>query len=211
VEPSGGSGAVRKTTETDERRLKPSNSSSLNLRTHETLITEPTARAWKAAGTQSGKAAAKNKELREVFMRSVKLLIRTVSLVTMLPFAIHAADFDTSKPLLCSITDVKECTPDGGCQKRSLDEVAMPEFLKFDLHNKNVTPGTPIQGRQPTSIKQMERIEGKLILQGAEQGPDKVKDGLGWTAAISEENGKLIFTASGDDVAFVAFGTCVAQ
>ena len=145
------------------------------------------------------------------FMRSVKLLIGTICVVAILPFATQAADFDTSKPLLCSITDVKECTPDEGCQKRSLDEVAMPEFLKFDLQNKNVTPATPIKGRQPTSIKEMERIEGKLILQGAEQGADKVKDGLGWTAAISEENGKLIFTASGDDVAFVAFGTCVAK
>ena len=120
-------------------------------------------------------------------MRSAKLLAGTICLVTMLPFAIHAADFDTSKPLLCSITDVKECTPDGDCQKRSLE------------------------GKEPTSIKVMERIEGKLILQGAEEGPDKVHDGLGWTAAISEENGKLIFTASGDEVAFVAFGTCVAQ
>ena len=144
-------------------------------------------------------------------MRSAKLLVRAICLVTMLPFAIHAADFDTSKPLLCSIKDVMECTPDGGCQKRSLEEASMPEFLKFDLPNKKVIPATPVEGKQPTSIKEMERIEGKLILQGAEEGPDKIKDGLGWTAAISEENGKLIFTASGDEVAFVAFGTCVAQ
>jgi hypothetical protein len=129
----------------------------------------------------------------------------------MLPFAIHAANFDTSKPLLCSIRDVNECTLDGGCQKVSLEEAAMPQFLKFDLPNKKVIPATPMEGKQPTSIKEMERIEGKLILQGAEEGPDKIKDGLGWTAAISEENGKLIFTASGDDVAFVAFGTCVGQ
>jgi len=205
-----GSGADRKTTETGKRRLKRSNGSSLCTRKHEILITELTARAWKGEDTQSDKSAAKNEEFREVFMRSVKLLIGIICVLTMLPLAIRAAEFDTSKPLLCSITDVKECTEDG-CQKRSLQEVAMPEFLKFDLPNKNVTPASPIKGRQPTSIKEMERIEGKLILQGAEQGADKVRDGLGWTAAISEENGKLIFTASGDEVAFVAFGTCVAQ
>jgi hypothetical protein len=175
------------------------------------LITVPSAGAWKAADIQSGKSAAKSEEYREVFMRRVALLMGTVFAVTMLPLAIQAAGFDISKPLLCSITDVKECTPAGGCETRSLEDVAMPEFLKFDLSNKNVTPATPIQGRQPTSIKEMERIEGKLILQGAEPGAEKVRDGLGWTAAISEENGKLIFTASGDEVAFVAFGTCVAQ
>jgi hypothetical protein len=144
-------------------------------------------------------------------MRTAKLLVGAICLVTMLPFAIQAAGFDTSKPLLCSIKDVMECTPDGGCQKRSLEEASMPEFLKFDIPNKKVMPAKPIEGKQPTSIKGMERIEGKLMLQGAEEGPDKIKDGLGWTAAISEENGKLIFTASGDEVAFVAFGTCVSQ
>ncbi len=47
---------------------------------------------------------------------------------------------------------------------------------------------------------------GKLILQGAEDGYDKMRDGLGWTMAISEENGQVVLTASGEQVAFVIFG-----
>lgn len=144
-------------------------------------------------------------------MRFVKLLIGTILVVTMISFAIQAAQIDTSKPLLCTITDVRECTSDEGCQKRSLEEVGMPELLKFDFPNKDVTPASASNGRQPTSIKEVEQIEDKLVLQGAEPGPDKVHDGLGWTATISEHNLKLIFTASGDEVAFVAFGTCAAQ
>jgi hypothetical protein len=57
----------------------------------------------------------------------------------------------------------------------------------------------------------MERVEGKLILQGAEDGVENVRDGLGWTAAISEESGKFILSASGEEVAFVIFGACIAQ
>jgi hypothetical protein len=57
----------------------------------------------------------------------------------------------------------------------------------------------------------MERIDGKLILQGAEDGIEDVRDGIGWTAAISESTGKFIFTASGEEVAFVVFGACIAQ
>ena len=68
----------------------------------------------------------------------------------------------------------------------------MPQFLKVDVPNKTVTPAPPIEGRKPTQIERMERVEGKLILQGAEEGVEKVHDGLGWTAAISEETGKFI-------------------
>src|SRR5262249_30199039 len=131
--------------------------------------------------------------------RSRTLMGCAIFIFAVLPLAVHAIDIDASKPLLCSIANIKECTPDGDCQNRTAEEVAMPEFLKFDLQNKTVTPGTSMQGKQPSAIKEIDRIEGKLILQGAEKGPDGEKDGLGWTASISEDSGKLIFTASGDE------------
>jgi len=43
-------------------------------------------------------------------------------------------------------------------------------------------------------------------LQGAEDGYDKMRDGLGWTMAISEATGQVVLTASGEQVAFVVFG-----
>lgn len=70
-------------------------------------------------------------------------------------------------------------------------------------------PARPIEGRPPTEIKRTERVDGKLILQGAEDGIENVRDGLGWTVAISEETGKFILTASGEDVVFVVFGACI--
>ncbi len=55
----------------------------------------------------------------------------------------------------------------------------------------------------------MERVDGKLILQRAEDGYESVRDGLGWTIAISEGTGRVVMTASGDQVAFVVFGACL--
>jgi hypothetical protein len=55
----------------------------------------------------------------------------------------------------------------------------------------------------------MEHIEGKVVLQGAEGGIAGVRDGLGWTLAISEETGRAILTASGEEVGFVVFGACI--
>jgi hypothetical protein len=47
------------------------------------------------------------------------------------------------------------------------------------------------------------------ILQGAEDGYEKMRDGLGWTMAISESTGQVVPTASGDQLAFVVFGASI--
>ncbi len=57
----------------------------------------------------------------------------------------------------------------------------------------------------------MELVDGKLILQGAEDGYQSVRDGLGWTITIAEDTGRVVMTASGDKVAFVVFGACLPQ
>ena len=144
-------------------------------------------------------------------MGCLKVFITLVLIFAVAPLAAQAADFDGSKPLLCAIISITECTADGGCQKTTLENAGMPQFLKVDVPNKTIAPAPSIEGRKPTQIERMERVEGKLILQGAEDGVENVHDGLGWTAAISEETGKLILTASGEEVAFVVFGACIAQ
>jgi hypothetical protein len=55
----------------------------------------------------------------------------------------------------------------------------------------------------------MERLGGKLILQGADEGIEDVRDSVGWTAAVSEESGSFVVTAAGDEVAFIVYGACI--
>ena len=122
---------------------------------------------------------------------------------------VAAADFDGSKPLLFSVISVLECTLEEGCAQVTAESISLPQFLKIDFKNKRVTPAMEAQGKRGSEIKRMERIEGKLLLQGAEDGVEGVRDGLGWTLAISEETGRAILTASGEEVAFVVFGACL--
>jgi hypothetical protein len=118
-----------------------------------------------------------------------------------------AGDFDGSKPLLISIIRVIECTPDGTCNEVTPASAELPQFMKVDFTNKTIRPATgDDKMTKHTSIERQEVVDGKLILQGAEDGYDKMRDGLGWTMAISEENGQVVLTASGDQVAFVIFG-----
>jgi hypothetical protein len=102
-----------------------------------------------------------------------------------------------------------ECTPDDGCRAVTIESLDLPRFLKIDLNKKTIDPVSESDTRPGSVIERMERVDGKLILQGAEDGYASVRDGLGWTIAIAEGTGKVVMTASGDQVAFVVFGACL--
>ena len=120
-----------------------------------------------------------------------------------------AADFDGSKSLLVSVIRVNECTPDGSCSEVTPASAELPQFLKIDFTNKTIRPAAGDDEMPATTIERQEVVDGKLILQGAEDGYEKMRDGLGWTMAISQETGQVVLTASGDQVAFVVFGVCI--
>lgn len=140
-------------------------------------------------------------------LQSVALAVFGLCLVC--ASAVAAADFDGSKPLLFSVISVMECTLEDGCARVTAESISLPQFFKIDFKSKRVTPAMEAQGKRSSEIKRMERLDGKLMLQGAEDGIEGVRDGLGWTLAISEETGRGILTASGEEVAFVVFGACI--
>ena len=123
--------------------------------------------------------------------------------------AVGAGDFDGTRPLLISVIRVVECTPDGACREVSPASVELPQFLKIDFTKKTIRPAAAGDETPATVIERQEVVDGKLILQGAEDGYEKMRDGLGWTMAISEESGQVVLTASGDQVAFVVFGAAL--
>ena len=120
--------------------------------------------------------------------------------------AVGAGDFDGSKPLLISVIRVMECTPDGSCREVTPASIELPQFLKIDFNNKTIRPAAADDDTPATTIERQEVVDGKLILQGAEDGYEKMRDGLGWTMAISEATGQVVLTAAGEGVAFVIFG-----
>jgi hypothetical protein len=130
-------------------------------------------------------------------------------LLLSLPFAAPAADeFDAAEPLLCSVMKVIECTPDDGCREVTPESVALPSFLKVDFEEKSVRPVSERHGNRHSQIDLVERKGGLLILQGSDEGIQDVRESVGWTAALSEETGKFVLTASGNEVAFIVYGAC---
>ena len=141
-------------------------------------------------------------------MNKIKLLGLIGLSIFMSSLTVWADDFDGSRPLLFSVISVMECTPDDGCRAVTIDSADLPRFLKIDLNEKTIGPASESDTRPASTIERMERVDGKLILQGAEDGYESVRDGLGWTIAIAEGTGRVVMTASGDQVAFVVFGAC---
>jgi 6-phosphogluconate dehydrogenase len=141
-------------------------------------------------------------------MNQVKIIGLMVALVCLISFPALAGDFDGSNPLICAVMDVVECQPGGKCQQVTAEDVGIPHFLKINFKEKKIS-ATHADGRKKsTEIENFEKIDGKIIIQGAEDGIEGVRDGLGWSLAIAEESGKMVLTASGDEVGFVVFGAC---
>ena len=141
-------------------------------------------------------------------MSRLRLIGCAILCILVVPFPAIAGDFDGSKPLLFVAIDVFECVSNGECSKVTPESIALSQFLKIDFKKKKIFPVGESQGKKSTTIENMELIDGKLILQGAEDGVEGVRDGVGWTMAIAEETGKVVLTASGEQAGFVVFGAC---
>lgn len=135
-------------------------------------------------------------------MKNLKIMVLALACILVAPFSVTAGDFDGSKQLLCAITKGIECGPDGECLEVMPEDINIPAFIKINFKNKKIS-GTRENGEiASTKIENMLHIDGKLILQGAENG-------RGWSMVITEAIGKMVLTASGDQVGFILFGNCI--
>jgi hypothetical protein len=141
-------------------------------------------------------------------MRIAKIFGIMMTIACMFSAPAVAGNFDGSKELLCAVMNIVECQPGGKCLNVTAEEVGIPNFLRIDFKKKNLNATFADGSKKRSPIKNSEKIDGKVILQGAEDGIEGVRDGLGWSLSIDEENGKMVLTASGDAVAFVMFGAC---
>jgi hypothetical protein len=119
-----------------------------------------------------------------------------------------AGNFDGSKELICSVMDIVECQPGAKCPEVSAEEVGIPIFFKINFKDKKISATHADGSKKVTDIERSEKIDSKVIIQGAEDGIEGVRDGLGWSMAIAEDTGKMVIAASGDEVGFVIFGAC---
>ena len=124
--------------------------------------------------------------------------------------ALATAAFDGSKPILCAIHNVDDCGADYDCVQVTPESVALPDFFTIDLASKQITSaGTADVAASP--IGRIERLNGKLILQGGDASGDNARGSVGWTMTINEDDGRMVIAGVGEGFALVVFGSCLQQ
>ncbi len=118
------------------------------------------------------------------------------------------AGIDGSEPVICAVVDIMECVPEADCQRISAKEAGIPGFLRIDFAKQQITRTRPNGEKISSRVERSETIDGRLILQGAEDGIEDERDGIGWSLSIDEVSEDMVLTGSGKDVAFVIFGGC---
>ena len=122
---------------------------------------------------------------------------------------VAAADFDGSKPLLCASMELQECIPGVGCERVTSTSINAAEFFRIDVKKKTIIVSARNQSRPPQKIESSAKTDDLLVIQGSDNGVEGVReDGLAYSIAIDKISGKMVLTASGDEVAFVIFGSC---
>ncbi len=124
---------------------------------------------------------------------------------------VQATNLASGQPLMCAVQSVSECAAGVACEQLMPHDINMPDFFYIDPANRLLV-GAPVGGVQrKTPIEYSERLDGRLILQGADDGIKGVRDGLAWSMAIDETTGRMIISASGDEFALAAFGICTPR
>ena len=141
-------------------------------------------------------------------MKKIFCILSFVCLLAV-PFTVSAASYDGSQPLLCALMKAMTCTQTDGCAEFSAEDLNVQQFVAVDFYKKEMRG--VVNTERKSKIERMEVVDSKLILQGAEDAIEDVRDGVGWTMAIMEDTGKAILTAAGDDAAFVLFGACIPK
>ena len=137
--------------------------------------------------------------------------IKTIGILAAMGLLVSAtadASFDTKKPALCANMEIMECVPDEGCERISAQAANLPRFFRIDFKKGTVSRTSPDGSDLSSKIERSEEIDDRIILQGAENGAEDVRDGIGWSLAIDKTTGDMVLTGSGHDVGFVIFGAC---
>ncbi|HHA19023.1 MAG: hypothetical protein DRQ39_03975 [Gammaproteobacteria bacterium] len=140
----------------------------------------------------------------------MKTIINTILLMGLLGLfaGVSAAPFDGEKVLLCATQIVNQCDEGLDCTEVYPASANIPDFIIVDAANKSISE---IDFKNVTTVERIEHLDGKLVLQGADDGFKDVRDGIAWTMTINEDSGKMILSATGDGFVMVVFGACAVK
>ncbi len=117
--------------------------------------------------------------------------------------------FDGKTPLLCSVYQLFECDHPNACVAVTPDQIQGVSHMNIDFSKKIITKAGE-ESEQKSDIKSVTTdLDGKLIIQGVEDGDPETRDGAGWTISVMDPEGTMVMATAADGFAVVGLGACV--
>ncbi len=140
----------------------------------------------------------------------LKTLLLVVSFFLFGATAAQAGPFDGKSPLLCTVHQLFECDPPNGCVSVTPAEIRGVSHLDIDFVKKVITRAG-VDSKQRSPIKGVTDIDGKLVIQGVEDGSPDARDGAGWSISIMDPEGTMVIATSGDGFGVIGLGACAPK
>jgi len=128
-----------------------------------------------------------------------KLLVTVCGLL--LGGGVLADDVSKSDRILCATNKIMLCFEDGECLEIMPQDVDMPQFIVVDIKKKLLSTTRASGENRTTKVKNFERADGKLIMQGVELG-------RAYSILIGESTGFMTASVARDGFTVSAFGAC---
>ena len=113
-----------------------------------------------------------------------------------------AADELTGKDrFLCTAVEANVCSIEGECESAPPWRFNIPQFIVVDLDAKKLATTEASGENRQTPIKNLEREEGLIFLQG-------IEGGRAFSFVIAEEDGTASIAVARDGVTVSVFGAC---
>ncbi len=112
-----------------------------------------------------------------------------------------ADDLTGSRSFLCAASAAAKCTHDGECVVDEPWIFNVPDFVKVDLKAKLISSTDTSQEARETAIRNIERADGLIVLQG-------MQNRRAWSWVIDEYTGEGVMTFADEDRAVALFGAC---
>ena len=135
-------------------------------------------------------------------MRNLVLIFIGIFTITLISTP-AAFSLDTSSPLLCSVISASECSLEDGCVVGTAETYDLPQFVKLDFQKNMISEVGENSLKRESKIKNHERIENKIVIQG-------VENGRAWSVIVDEKTGKMSAAVSEERIGFVVFGACTS-
>ena len=141
----------------------------------------------------------------------VRIVLSVLLLIGVGANAAQASFFDGKDTLLCSVYQLYECDHPNGCSSVTPGEIRGVSHFEIDFGKKLITRAG-VESQQKSVIERVETdVDGKLIVQGAEDGQKDERDGAGWSISIMDPEGTMTLAVAGDGFGVVGLGACVPK